>query len=262
MDMAERVALRSFSSLPYWWSRTRDLDIPQPKTEYVHVGRETLMNVIDGGPLDVGPLLGAVERVGGYPAFLRTDQMACKKSWEETCFVESPDDMLRHACILVDENCSKDLFGEATPEGFAVREFLELDWSFKAFFRRMPVAVEVRAFVRDGGVECVHQYWPEAAITQWLGIKDGVQPDEWARARERTLPPDWRELLASHRDKMERDMQIIRRQAGLVAGVVDGWWSCDFARGRNGLWYLIDMAPGAASTHTPECEHAPEPEEW
>ena len=28
---------------------------------------------------------------------------------------------------------------------------------------------------------------------------------------------------------------------------MDGWWSCDMALGRDGIWYLIDMAPGAAS---------------
>lgn len=155
--------------------------------------------------------------------------------------------MLRRACSLLEENFGHDMVGEASPSGFAVREFLNLDWSFKAFWGEMPIATEVRVFIRDGNLECIHQYWPEVAISKWAGRNEGAIPD------------NWRDILAEHGAKIEHGIETIRRQAKEVARVMDGWWSCDMALGRDlSTWYLIDMAPGAASYHLPSCEHAPE----
>ena len=53
------------------------------------------------------------------------------------------------------------------PGGFAGREFLELDWTFRAFHGKMPVSTEVRTFLRDGAIECMHPYWPPEAISDW-----------------------------------------------------------------------------------------------
>ena len=247
MDLKERIAMKHMASLPYWWERTRDLNVPQPKTEYVPYNPRTLMDAVDGNPLDVEPLLKAAERVGGYPIFLRTDQMACKHSYKDTCFVGSADDMGRRMYNLVDENLMHDRFGEATPNGFAVREFLNLDWSFKAFWGEMPIATEVRVFVRDGDIECVHPGWPAGAIR------------EFAERNPARVPADWEKRLEFQNSKIDRDIMTIRGIAEKVARVMDGWWSCDMALAvDDSTWYLIDMAPGAASYHLPSCEHAPE----
>ena len=169
MDFKERMALREQASLPYWWEKTRTLDIPQPKTVYTPYKEETLRRTLDGGALDIAPLLDAAEEVGGYPVFLRTDQMSGKHSWKDTCHVESAGVMRGHVLALLEENYMLDMGGEALPGGLAVREFLDLDWSFRAFHGRMPVATEVRTFLRDGTIECIHPYWPPQAIQDWVG---------------------------------------------------------------------------------------------
>ncbi len=271
MDFEERLALRETASLPYWWGRTRALDVPQPRTVYTQYDRKTLMRTLDGGPLDVAPLLAAAEEVGGYPVFLRTDQMSGKHSWENTCHVGSADAMLRHAMALLEENYMADMGGEAEPSGFAVREFLELDWKFKAFHGQTPISTEVRTFLRDGAIECVHPYWPPKAIADWAGppqagwseygISGGDVPEGMLSSPgrpKRNIPDDWPGILAGQNDRVSADIDVIRAQALKVAAVMDGWWSCDMALGRDGVWYLIDMAPGAASYHWPSCEHAPE----
>lgn len=244
--LKERVAMRDLASLPYWWERTRDLPVPQPKTVYIPMDPKDLINAMDGEPLDLKPLLAAAEKVGGYPVFLRTDVGAAKKNYKDTCFVESADKMTGHAYHLLDECMAADMFGEAAPHGFAVREFLHLDWSFKAFWGEMPVATEARVFVRDGVVECVHPYWPADAIREWaVRWTDSIQPD-------------WERRLAFQNAKVERDIMTIRHLAERVARVMDGWWSCDLALAVDDrAWYLIDMAPGAASYHDPSCGNAP-----
>lgn len=187
-----------------------------------------------------------------------------------TCRVESADAMQGHVMALLEENYMADTGGEAAPSGFAVREFLELDWSFRAFAGKMPVSTEVRTFLRDGIVECIHPYWPPKAIADWaeppetgcakFGISEGDAPkgllSSSGRPR-RDIPEDWRNILAGQNAKAAADIDTIHAQALKVAAVMDGWWSCDMALGRDGDWYLIDMAPGAASYHWPSCEHAP-----
>lgn len=247
MDIKERIALKPMASLPYWWERTRDLNIPQPATEYIPMDTKDLINAVDGEPLDLEPLLAAAERVGGYPVFLRTDVGSAKHSYKDTCFVESAGEMVGHAYTLLDECFAADMFGEATPGGFAVRSFLSLDWSFKAFWGEMPIATEVRAFIRDGNIECVHPYWPAAAIANWAGTNPG------------RIQPDWEKRLEFQNSKIDRDIMTIRHHVEKVARVMDGWWSCDMALAvDDSTWYLIDMAPGAVSYHLPSCEHAPE----
>lgn len=247
MDLEKRIALRGLASLPYWWNKTRELGVPQPKTVYAPYEERTLRRSLDGEKLDIAPLLEAAETVGGYPVFLRTDQMSGKHSWDRTCYVESADVMYRHVMALVEENYMADMVGEALPSGFAVREFLDLDWSFRAFGGNMPIATEARTFLRNGEIECIHPYWPPESIEEWAARVN----------RFMHVPDDWRDALEHQYAKIERDMDTIRAVVLKVAAVMDGWWSCDVALGRNGMWYLIDMAPGAASYHWSSCKYAP-----
>ena len=124
--------------------------------------------------------------------------------------------------------------------------------------------------MRDGAIECVHPYWPPKTIADWaeppemdyakFGITESDVPKGMQSSPgrpKRDVPEDWRDILARQNAKIARDIDEIRTQALKVAAVMDGWWSCDMALGRNGVWYLIDMAPGAASYHWPSCKHAP-----
>lgn len=160
--------------------------------------------------------------------------------------------------------------GEAAPSGFAVREFLELDWSFRAFVGKTSISTEVRTFPRDGIIECIHPYWPPKAMADraeppetdcaGFGISEDDAPKGLLSSPGRPkcdIHEDWRDILAGYNAKVAADIDTIHAQAPKVAAVMDGRWSCDMAPGRDGTWYLIDMAPGAASHHWPSCEHAP-----
>jgi hypothetical protein len=41
----------------------------------------------------------------------------------------------------------------------------------------------------------------------------------------------------------------------MIAEVLDGYWSVDFACDTAGKWHMIDMARGEISWHPPNCEH-------
>ena len=177
MNMGERPEIgRVVSSLPYWWNRTRGLDVPRPKTRYVSYDPPTLRQAPSGELLDLEPPLAATGCVNGYPALLRLDQTAAKHSFSRTCLVESADGIRDYTLTLLEENFMVDMGGEVPPSGFATRKFLDSDWSFKSFWE-MPMATEARAFIRDGSVERVHPYQPEVAIVEWAGQNAGSPAD-------------------------------------------------------------------------------------
>lgn len=239
--------MREKASFPYWWNKIRSLDIPQPKTVYVPMDEKELRDAM----VDITSLQDAADDIGGYPIFLRTDQTSVKHGWQNTCYVRSAADMKQHALHILEADIMADMAGYMTPSGFAVREFLELDHMFCAFSGRIPISTEVRVFLRDGSIECVHPYWPAEAIMQWVE-RQSLDID----ATTSQIPENWRDILGRQNAKIARDAITIQEMALKVAGIMDGWWSCDMALGRNGIWYMIDMAPGPVSYHWPSCRHA------
>lgn len=262
MTLDGRLELCKQASLPYWWCKTRHLDIPQPKTEYIPLGRKSVMGALRAGDIDMKPFLAAAKNVGGYPVFARTDQMACKHEFDATCFVDSADAMKQHLLQLLEINMMMDMDGDVQPDGVAIREFLDLDYSFLAFAGKMPIATEVRVFLRNHSIECVHPYWSHDPIEQWAAsdkIFRQYVNDDSTTSGQNHLPEDWQDRLTAQNAKIDRDMDVIRAQAGLVVRAMDGWWSCDMALSSDDTtWYLPDMAPGALSYHLPPCPHVPE----
>lgn len=222
------------NSLCNWWPKVQGLDVPMPRTEIVRVGRapEDLLYSGDIGKL-VAPVIDAVLSTGGCPAFIRTDLMSGKHSYEHTCLLRCVDKVEAHLVALA-ENQAMCLWYGSTLEAFVVREFLELDWLFYAF-DGLPIASERRFFVRDGKIVCKHPYWPEDAI-------DGHGPthDEWRH---------WLRGL----NNMRADGSQLDGYATRVAAALPGAWSIDFARHRLGEWYFIDAALAEESWHPEGC---------
>jgi hypothetical protein len=226
------------TSFFYWWPKVKDLGVPVPRTECVDIGpqfrRDMLANF--DGKLDHLPewdkqVREAAARIG-YPLFLRTDLSSGKHGWRDTCFVPDSASLPFHVVQVVEWNELAGVMG-LDYRGLVLREYISLEAPFTAF-AGLPIARERRYFVRDGKVVCHHPYWPEDAI-------------------ERPSEEDWRELLAELNEESEAEIMCLSNYAGAIAGVVDGYWSVDFAKAQNGLWYLIDMAVGEESWH-PECD--------
>ena len=112
------------------------------------------------------------------------------------------------------------------------REFIEMDSGYTAF-NGMPVNPERRYFIKDGKVQCRHVYWVEEAI-------------------QRPSVDNWRELSEKMNTETESEITLLTKYAEMVAKEFDGYWSLDFCRGKDGTFYLIDMALGERSWH-PEC---------
>jgi hypothetical protein len=236
-DFMQRVELGKKSSLLEWYPIIKELNIPQIKTEIVKTGNKVLSDWIrQEKPIPDkvwNQLYQAMDGIGKYPMFMRTDQASGKHSWNETCFLPSKEDLKRHLSFLIEEHEMMSMAGELGYEAIVFREFIELEHYFTAFYHEFPVSKEVRCFIRDHKVISIHNYWFEDAIE-----KGGNPHDIY-----------WREKLKKINTISEMDKAVILAQLDKVLPKFSDYWSVDFAKAKDGTWYLIDMARGEVSYH-------------
>ena len=218
----------------YWYPKIKHLDVPMPKTEIpVTKNIRDWWSLLDGeDPLsedEKQSIRDAATKVGGYPVFMRSDLCSGKHSFEQTCFIQNEEDVIRHIWAIVDENCCCD----CAMESIVIREYIPPAATFKAF-RGLPIAMERRYFVRDGEVVCHHPYWIADAIRH---------PDK----------ENWEELLERLNYETNYQIEWLTRYAEQIARELGGDWSIDFMLGMDGKWYMIDMATAMQSWHPP-CE--------
>lgn len=232
-------------SMLVWWPVVRDI-VPVPRTLIFSVPPdyplllEKLPYLIDEGVIPpgweaLGQQLEEMVKCMDVPFFLRTDLFSGKHHWKDTCYVDDASKLMQHLVELLQfgEECSMLGFRH---RAIVLREYLPLESDFTAFRGDMPVAKERRWFIADHKVICRHPYWPKESM---------VRPSV----------ADWEPRLAVLNTDTDEDMHTLMRYAGLVALAMDGAWSVDFAKTRDGRWVLIDMATAAMSWH-PECPHA------
>jgi len=236
------------NSMLYWFPKIKNLNIPMPTTLFVKVN-EDLIKYLDKPQEFPKSLLETIECVAKIltfnfknPLFLRTDQLSGKHHWNRTCYVEKAEDLHGQIINLIEESAMADILGMPI-YAFVLREFIELDWKFKAF-EGMPVARERRYFIKDGNIICHHHYWIENAIRFWQ--------------RDYKPPKNWKQILKELNTETEEEVKVLSEYSQRVAEVMEGFWSIDFAMGKNGLWYLIDMAVGDDSWHPSDCPNCPE----
>jgi len=225
------------NSMKNWLPKLREIDVNIP---------ETIMVDAEKFPDDEDAMIGydkekleeAVDELG-YPVFIRTDQASAKHEMDRISKVESKEKLHGKVHMLADDNLSKGLFGVQF-SGIAVREWLNIKHNFKAFPGNLPIGYEIRAFVRDGEIECKHFYWIKDAIE-----KTSFKPDGWEEKLDKT-----KEETMARWDEVEN---IVLK----VANEFDGWWSVDLALTEDDEWYVIDMARGEDSFHPPSCEYSP-----
>lgn len=240
-------------SLLHWYPKTKDLGILTPKTSIIELNdkeREDYKGQ-DIDAFDYSRLVNEITRTidSEYklPVFLRTDFFSGKHLWKKTCYLSDINNLRDNLFELFCESVLADLFGLPL-EAMIVREFIQMDTIFKAFYGEMPVNPERRYFIREGKVICRHPYWESKVFTRREGI-------------EEKLPKNWRVLLAEANKETEKEINLLTEYSERVGKVLDGFWSVDFCKSKKGIWYLIDMALGEQSWHPPSCENSTMEEE-
>lgn len=169
----------------------------------------------------------AMEEIG-YPCFFRGCSIAgsLKHYWKDTCFIETPltEEQIIERMKRVVKYCGDSNQG-AQPliyENWAIRKYIECDNI--STYRDMPLKKEIRVFIKDNKVLCMHPYWSEQ------------------------MPKGNISYPSDELDKLHED-------AEKVAEYFYGYWSCDFLLSKSGEWYAIDMALGEDSFHYKPCRN-------
>ncbi len=230
--------------LSFWYPRLLAAGLPVPRTEIVDAGMDwrDLTNLLDGKPVGHANVLAtnirfAVERLGGYPAFLRTGQGSGKHDWNRTCFLTDTSNIVLHIAALVEWSECVDMLG-LSYRYWCVREWLPTrPQAVCPRYAGMPVNREFRFFAAsgesEGVVKCYHSYWPREALQQ-----GGCVLDDVTYAALCYLPAV--------------DSSLLHYLARFAAQVLGGAWSIDFLETRRG-WMLTDCAEAARSFHWPDC---------
>jgi len=239
------------NSMFYWWPRVEDCGIPMPKTTLVPVDfDEYLALVVLVGDGMTSALTDAVfERVDDVasqyprPVFIRTDHLADKHHWRNTCYIanDNYENLCNHLFKLVEEFELQTFMSGEVMLGFAVRDYIRTNPFFFAFHGGLPINKERRLFYERGkGIVCHHNYWPEDSI---------LHPSV----------PDWKERLKETDDLCDLDLTNVVYFAEEVgdhlATPEHPAWSIDLMKGADGQWYFIDCATADRSYHWAGCEN-------
>jgi len=231
------------NSIFYWWPLIKDVAVPKPRTVLI----EYMGNTLEADSPEWRDFILSVRAVTdsfGYPVFIRGGSMSAKHDWKDSCYLADPKMLLGQAHnILMCHLMAMGLRVDFT--GIAVRELLQLETAFTAFPGDMPISKEVRVFWKDGQYQCHHPYWPPSSI--WKASID-----------------DWYPILKELQTLQPWEIFIIKEKAALVAEALDagplgyGYWSMDFCKTVDGMWYFTDLGTGNESYHWSTCPNASE----
>jgi len=230
------------NSIWYWWPLVKDVGVPVPRTTLVEYRGHTLESESE----EWDRFAAKVRRVCdgyGYPVFMRCGGLSGKHQWVDTCYVDAPEKVSGNAYRIL-EAVLMVMGTRVDFDGIAVRELLELEHSFTAF-KGMPMAKEFRFFARNGEYECHHPYWPPSSI-------------------RRPSVDSWLEELKALQALSSDELEILKGYTARISKALDagpqgmGWWSIDFCKTVDGVWYLTDLGTGEVSYHWNTCPHAPE----
>ncbi len=238
------------NSMTYWYEKLKEIpNLTIPKSFQIPLNRKyiysSLMehNVTEKVKLycsEIIPkLIKTVEEIFKFPVFMRTSEMSVKHSWNETCFVESKDKMIHNFWTLIEDNY---LATDHIPDAIYLREFIPMESYFTGWYHEFPINKEVRTFFKEGMSMCNHPYWPKEVMKQ-------AKPKD----------PDWETKFEQLSNLTGKDWTEIDRMLTLVKEkfTESHGWSCDFAKSKDGIWYLIDMAMYPVSYHYPGCKNIP-----
>jgi len=244
---------RSKSSLLYWFPKIKELGIPTPKTEIVTLTAEEIEAYYrcEGDCFSLDRLEKEVSKIieekFSLPVFLRTDEFSNKHFWQKTCFLDKLDSLQDHLMEIIVGGKLADIMGLPI-EAIVVREFIQMDTRFKAFYGEMPVNPERRYFIKDKEIQCHHAYWTD---------KEDIEE----KTSQGKLPKNWKTILDEINFESQDEIDLLSGYSIVVANNIDGYWSIDYCKAEDGRWILIDMAEGEKSWHPSECKYSNMPEE-
>jgi hypothetical protein len=256
------------SSMLYWYPKIKNLAIPQPRTVIVELEeRKELDDMLDGDFSALDKYWEEIRKKAreiGFPLFMRTDLSSGKHEYKRSCYVEKLEDIRSHLFRIIDLS-GLGLIGMPY-KAIVFREFIPLDSKFTAW-KDLPVARERRYFVNDGKLLCHHPYWFQDAIERVeYTVNKPPFPDYSRLFSEFEISPDnikkkgWREELQELNIETVEEIELLTKYAETVGEILNGYWSVDFAKGENGVWYLIDCAMGLESFHVEDCPQKDEME--
>lgn len=232
------------NSIFYWWPIVKTLKVPVPKTTLIPYDGTIFLDNEEAKP----EFMAFVDEVGtvtdgyGYPVFIKCGGLSGKHQWRNTCFLERREDLSAHIYAIIEEVLM--IMGIRLDfDGIAVRELLELESAFTAFSGKMPVSKEFRFFARDGDYLCHHPYQPPNSI------------------RSPSID-DWYEVLKKLQALEEWELDLLKEYTIAIATTLDegalgyGYWSLDFCKTKDGIWYLTDLGTGNESYHWSTCLNA------
>jgi len=255
----------SRNSAMYWLPKIEQLgSIPIPKTVIVPLDvNDTFLwisNPDTAKEIYHNAIESAMAEIGTFPLFLKTDEMAGKHDWKDTCFIPDAESVYLHIHNLICVSEEVDL----PVRSLLFREFLQLDSPFSFFHGQMPVAKERRYFIEQGKVICHHAYWHHSAFEKVFVTDD--ESTKFLRTfkidQPLAFPTEHRQqildTLADLNTETEEEIDLLTGYATDIAQVfiADDAWSVDFACDITGKWWCIDMAIASESYHPEECVHA------
>lgn len=216
--------------------------LPTPKTIVVPYSHRDILPIFDGQPAaEAHRLANAVHEAAtkiGYPVFLRTDLSSAKHGGRKAWCAGDETEVGRAVYDTLEYNeMAHWMEPNGQPRAFLVRQFLDLPAPFTAF-HGLPISNEWRFFADENVLICAHPYWPEEALEEHLDAEVA----------------NWRELLRASIGLLPGEAATLGQMAVDAATACGGGrWSVDFAKDREGKWWLLDMARMESSWHWPGC---------
>lgn len=233
--------VEQLNSLVYWFPILKEIRMRVPETRIVYSGYVPLYSLTDGEkPEGIDNLVAKIDfevmQLGGYPVFMRTGQTSDKHGWEKTCYLTGKDKIVGNLAGLAETSIMANIAGAPLSMDFVVvRKLLETEPILTHFHGNMPIAKELRYFIKDGKIQCVHPYWH----------KEVFEGNDAAVEKSKTLE-----------SFTDEEMTEPNLMASYIAKYFSGYWSVDFLQTKNGDWYCIDMAVGERSYHKPDCKYS------
>jgi hypothetical protein len=241
--MFAREKTQDFTCLSYWFPKLQKLNVVVPKTVFIKVSEavtDSILEVLYDGKVEKGQeglldglfnLMKENAKEIGYPLFLRSGQTSNKHDWKDSCFVENEENLIQHFWNIAEFSQIVDLVGLPI-NVWVFREIIETKPEFY-FFNDMPITTEYRFFFKDKKLQCYHPYWPKGAFKDCGGI-------------------DYK--LKKLYDTFPEEISWLEVNTEIIAKEFEGYWSVDWLRAKNGMWYVTDMAVGEESYHYPNCK--------
>lgn len=192
-----------------------------------------------------------------YPCFIRTGQTSDKHSWDDTCYLKSKEDIVKHLYFLAETSYMANIMLPRKMDTIVIRKMLTTKPLFYSF-NNMPITKEVRCFIEtENGKRKIYMtsYWPLEAFNKWensslVGIfQDEIKDDfmmnyiineNWQK--EKITLDQIKEVLKETYILTDDDKNFFKSILLYLSERIENDWSIDFLQDINWEWYCIDMA--------------------